>query len=410
MLKQRPRLGGALIVLAAAIVGNAVALLATNSKLSSDGDGPFYVSIARNLAAGRGYVLGESYWPDKPTMGRAPVWPALLSVPARVLPGLSDVSLLRETAAWLNAANAVLLFGIAFLLSRSLIASIATGVAYAFYPVALALTAGGFSEIAYVFVAASGLLLILRGGRGEYLGAFVLGLAPLVRSNYIALPVMVGLAGLFRLKNLNHWKRFGILAVLFWLPAAIWITRNYALSGQFPVLSTIEGETLYGANNEYVASNLAFWGYWVFPNEIPGETAKKELARTMSEREMDHYYHRKGMAFLKSHWFELPRLELGKLVRAFLPVPWVASAISYAVFFTRGLLYMGILLTLGTFRQMDQRYRATVTGMFLVLLVTVLIYYGTYRFTFCVEVFLIPPVVVGLLARVGNRKNLSAGA
>jgi hypothetical protein len=179
------------------------------------------------------------------------------------------------------------------------------------------------------------------------------------------------------------------------------VVRNYSLSGE-PILSTIEGETLYGANNEFVANNLAYWGYWVFPNEIPGEIPKNVLAKSMSERGNDLYYHRKGMAFLKSHVRDLPRLELGKLIRSFVPVPWVPNTATDAVFFVRGLLYLGVLLSLRTLYRMDERYRLIVSGKFLVLLVTVLIYYGTYRFTFCVEVFLIPAVVVWFFRWIGT--------
>jgi hypothetical protein len=395
---------GAIIVLAVAIMANAAVLIGTNAKSNADGDSPFYISIARNLAAGKGYVLGDSFWPDKPTMGRAPVWPVLLSIPARLASGSDDLTLLRATAAFLNALSALLLFGITWILSRDQRVSIAAGIGYALYPVALALTAGGFSEIPYVFVAALGIFLLLRGGRTLYPGALILGFAPLVRSNFILLPVMAALAAIAQLRHSGFpsaraWGKFAIIAALFWLPSGLWIVRNYAVSGEFPILSTIEGETLYGANNSSVASNLNVWGYWVFPNEIPGETVKKDLAQTMSERQVDRYYHRKGMAFLKEHWFELPRLELGKLIRAFVPVPWVAGWGSYGVFFFRAILYLGILLNIRTLRRMDARYRIIVTGMFLVLLLTVLVYYGTYRFTFCVEVFLLPAIATGLFCR-----------
>ena len=406
---RRPLALGGLLVLAVATLTNTAALRSTNSGAAGDGDGPFYISIARNLAAGKGYVLGDSFWPDKPTMGRAPVWPVLLAIPAKLAPGVGDLTLLRVTAACLNAVSALLLFAITWKLSHSRRSAVAAGVGYALYPVALALTAGGFSEVPYVFVSGRGLLLILCGGRAMYLGAVVLGLSALVRSNFIILPVVAMLAAVPVLRTRREWTGFVLMAGLFWLPSGLWIVRNYALSGEFPVLSTIEGETLYGGNNSYVASTLSVWGYWVFPNEIPGETTKKELAATMSERQLDRYYHRKGMDFLKQHWFELPRLELGKLIRGFIPVPWVAGWGSYGVFFFRAILYLGILLTSKLFGTIEPTYRITVAGMFLVVLSTVLIYYGTYRFTFCVEIFLIPIIAIGALGRMdGSKKPLRA--
>ncbi len=406
MQSRAPLLRGALVVLTIAIAANTAALIGTNSKSAGDSDGPFYAGIARSLAAGKGYVLEDSFWPDKPTMGRAPLWPFMLSIPARLASGLDDFELLRVTAACLNAVSAVLLFGIAWMLSGSLRVSTAAGIGYALYPVALALTAGGFSEIPYVFVAALGTFLILQRGRPMYLGALVLGLSPLVRSNFVLLPVMAGLAALPGLTKMRVWRQSLMLAALFWLPSGLWIARNYELSGEFPVLSTIEGETLYGANNSYVASTLRVWGYWVMPDEIPGEATKKSLAQTRTERQLDLYYHQKGMAFLKEHWFELPRLEVGKLIRGFVPVPWVANWGSYGVFFFRAVLYAAILFNLRTFRGMDAYFRIIVTAMFLVVLLTVLIYYGTYRFTFCVEVFLLPVVAAGAFNVVGkNRSN-----
>jgi hypothetical protein len=402
---------GAIIVFGIAIAANAAALLGTNSASAGDGDGPFYTSIARNLAAGKGYVLGESFYPDTPTMGRAPVWPAILAIPAFLVPSASDFTLIRDTAACLNAVSAALLFGITWTLCGNFWISILAGIGYALYPVPLALAAGGFSEIPYVFVAALGIFLILLGGRAVYAGALILGLSALVRSNFVILPVMVGVAAVPWFRGKLDRKKIALAAVLFWLPSGLWIARNYLLIGQFPVLSTIEGETLYGANNDYVASTLSVWGYWVFPNEIPGETAKKELAKTMSEREVDLYYHRKGMAFIKQHWFEQPRLEVGKLIRGFVPVPWAPGWTPYLVFFFRGLLYAAILWNLKTLKGLNPVFRSIATGMFLVVFMTVLIYYGTYRFTFCFEVFFLPVVAIGLGTRLGlagQRRSLRA--
>ncbi len=394
---------GTLLVLVVAIASNWMVLM--NTKPVSDVDGALYMGLARNLVAGRGYVV-STLWRDTRTMERAPLWPALLSAPAWLAPRVDDSTLLRVTATSLNVVNAMLLFWITWMLSGDDRISTAAGVGYALYPVPLALAAAGMSEIAYVFVAALGMLLLLRGGRALYPGALVLGLTALVRSNFILLPVMAGLAALpwFGIRRVP-W-RFVAAAALFWLPAGLWIVRNYALSGDFPVLSTIEGETLYGANNDYVASNLAVWGYWVFPDEIPGQTTKKDLAATMSELQLDHYYHRKAIAFLKQHWFGLARLEVGKLIRGLVPVPWVPNWGSYWVFFFRAFLYTAILLSLRTFRAMNLLFRILVTGMFLTVLAMELVYYGTYRFTFCAEVFLLPAVAIRVFRR-GPRARLT---
>lgn len=42
------------------------------------GDGPFYISLARSMAAGRGYVSDNTPWPNSPHLSRLPLWPWLL--------------------------------------------------------------------------------------------------------------------------------------------------------------------------------------------------------------------------------------------------------------------------------------------------------------------------------------------
>ncbi len=390
-----------LCVSLAAVLANSLALLSSDSAIASRGDAPYYISIARGLAAGKGYVQAASPWPDAPATGRAPGWPAFLALAAVFFPGAEDTRLLRVTCACLNVGTAILISLLGWLLSRNPKVAIASGIGYAFYPVALALMIGGWSEISYVFLAALGLVLILAGGGFVYPGALVLGLGPLVRPNSVLLPLMIA-AGSLPWKRPFNRRFLAVCAVLYWLPSACWIARNHAVSGLF-TLSTLEGETFYGANNEVVANTLSEWGYWIFPNRIPGETPKAELARTMKEHELDRYYHNKGMAFVRAYWRELPRLELGKLTRAFVPVPWVPNLGSWAVFSVRALFYASIIWTFPALRETDPAYRAVLTGLFLVLLATVLLYYGTYRFTFCAEVFLVPIVAMGIAERCRSR-------
>ncbi len=383
------------LFLVAVLVNVLIAIRVTNGVQA---DGPFFIGIAHRLAAGKGFV-NSFYGRDLPTMTRAPLWPAILAISIRLFPNASDAHLLRDTAVVVNILNSMLLFALTWFLSRSGRVSIVAGLGYTLYPSALAMAADGYCEIPFVFFAILGTLLIILGGAWSYWGALSLGLSVVTRSNFVLLPCLVALTAvvLFGVKRVP--LRFIVLAIIFWIPAFLWTVRNYTVSGEFPVLSTQEGETLYGANNLYVATDLGQWGYWVFPDEIPGEPIKKSLAVTMTESQINHYYHQKGIAFLKANWFALPRLELGKLIRGFAPIPWVPSWGSYFAFFCRGVLYLVAILSLRFFRKLNPNFQVMLAAAFLSVLMTTVIYYGCARFSFCFEVFLIPLAIIGLFCR-----------
>src|SRR5437660_1726230 len=163
-----------------------------------------------------------------------------------------------------------------------------------------------------------------------------LPLAPLARGNILLLPFFFAGIGLALQPSLcRHWKRMATLTIIFLTPATFWILRNYHVSGEFPVLSAVEGETFYGGNNAFVATDLTNWGYWTFPNNIPGETPKFELAKRMNEIELNRYYKQKGMEYIRENWFAYPRLILGKLIRGFVPVPFVPVKATYLAFLIR---------------------------------------------------------------------------
>jgi hypothetical protein len=103
------------------------------------------------------------------------------------------------------------------------------------------------------------------------------------------------------------------------------------------------------------------------------------------------------MEYVRSNWFSLPRHLVGKLVRGYVPVPWVASWQSYISFSFRLVIYVLFILTLrSAWQDCRPPYRITLEAMLLVSLLTTLIFYGNYRFTYCVEPFLVPMIAVGL--------------
>jgi hypothetical protein len=112
----------------------------------------------------------------------------------------------------------------------------------------------------------------------------------------------------------------------------------------------------------------------------------------------------KGIAYIRSHWYALPRLVLGKLVRAYVPVPWEPQRRYYVAFAFRLALYLVAVLTLRFWRPVvSGDYKVYLLATFLVSLATTVWFYGSYRFTYCFEVFLVPVAAIGLHEAVRNR-------
>ena len=361
------------------------------------GDGPEYITLARSLAAGRGYINPHSHWPTDPSLARLPLWPILLVPGAWLFPNQTDGFLLRGTGAVMHALGAVCLVLLAFYLSRDYFAAALSGTIFAFYPPALSLVDGGYSEPAFVVFAAAGLLLVFQTGWKQFLGALLLGASVLVRSNLLILPFLFALFAEASDKSTRqHWKHFCLLTLIFLIPASLWIARNYLVSGAFPMLTGADGETLYGGNNPVVASEMAFWGNWVFADQVPGETPERVLAQTMSEKQVDHYYLNQGLAFMRHHLLAYPRLVTGKLIRSFIPVPWIPSASSYFASFVRLALYVGVFWAWRRRAIRDQRFTLFLAAVLATTVITTVIFCGTFRYTFCLETFLIIVVAIQL--------------
>lgn len=429
------------LVLVAALVLNLGIAFVLGVHRPMESDSFYFLCIAKSLAQGHGYMLQEGFWSAVPTMSRAPAWPWVVSIGLRVFPGGSPDGVMRVMACLLNALAAGLVAWLAGALFRRRSVALCSGLIYALYPVALYEAYEGTSEILFVVLTLAGTLLVLSHDWRRFVGMLTLGAAVLVRPNFLT---WIGFA-VFAVacqRVYQRWSRAagsqgassccprcgadvpirldsggeadgdirptsglrkGLLAVvlvfLFVLPPLLWAARNYRVCGHFPVLSTLRGQTFYGGNNAVVADTLEFWGYWVFPNSIPGERPMYELSQTMSEYEVDVYYFNHGVAWIRQHVSAMPRLILGKLVRAYVPVPWKLSAKSAAVSMFRLALYMlsavGLCLW---WRRMDSVLRGVLVAMLLANVLTVAAFWGCARFAFELDPFLIPFAVAGCFA------------
>ena len=407
------RFCGALgLVLVVALVVNLGIGFGLGVDRSMASDSLYFRGLARSLAAGDGYVFKSGFWPDAPSMSRFPGWPLVVAAGLRMMPRASEDVVMRLLALFVNAAAAGAVCALTYLVFRRRWIAAVSGLVYALHPTALYVSYLGLSEPLFVLLAVLGICLLLTGkGISRCCGALLLGYACLIRGNFILWPLSLGILGAIAVVRRGKSRQpvgwsftvGSLCVVLFLLLPVLWAVRNHRICGRFPVLSTLRGQTLYGGNNRVVADQLIYWGYWVFPNEIPGETPMVELARTMSEIEVDEYYYNKGKRYVWKHRLSMPRLLLGKLVRAYVPVPWRPGIGGYAVSAYRWLLYATVAVGLAAgWRRASWEYRLFLSAMLLTSLATTLVFWGNARFTFTLEPFLLPFFPLGV-ARVVQR-------
>ena len=358
------------------------------------GDALFYVDLAHSMAAGKGYVATHSPWPGQPHLGRLPLWPWLLTLPVWLFERfLGEYAVLRLSAVLVHGICCALLTLLTFQVWRDWLAAAVAGFLLAVYAPAISLTQDALSEPAFLCMALAGMLLLCRSGWQQAAGAGLAGLAALSRANFVLFPFALALAAvLWRPHFLHYWKRMAVLTAIFLLPATGWVMRNYYVSGVFPLLTALEGEAFYGANNDVVKTYVKSWGFYAFPDDIPGEKPKQELAKHMNEAELDHYYRSKGLAYARANWFIYPNIILGRFVRAFIPLPISPTVVTYLASLERWLLYGVFVLVLRRRVIKDSFYGLSLTAFFLITVATVALYYGTFRFAFPLEALMIPSV------------------
>ena len=266
-------------ILLAALAVNAGLGFVVGFDKPMESDALYFREFAESMAAGKGFTVDIGFWPGQPSMQRFPGWPFAVSLVLRVLPGAAPDVVVRAIALLVNAAAACAVFALTRVIFRNQLWATLAGAAYVFHPTALYVAQAGLSEPFFVLLAVSGILLLMRdtwGGR--WAGSLLMGCACLVRGNLLLWPVVVVAAAVASWARSRRCPRLQLRDLLAILtcgglivgPSMLWAARNYRICNRFPVLSSLEGQTFYGGNNAVVAENREFWGYWVFPDDIPG--------------------------------------------------------------------------------------------------------------------------------------------
>ena len=396
------------------ILGGVTVAWGPSKKFEPGGDADQYMALGQSLKSGNGFKNSVGPWPNLSDYSRMPGWPAIISVALRVAPRATPEAASRfSNAVCLSLAGAFFCLLCRFLGVGTTLSE-AAGLSVSLSPSLVYLSVEGMSEISFVMILAMGVTALIASRRLLCLAAIILGTATLVRTTFILVPpLFLALALLMRAPRTELLTRVrvrcAILAcVLATAPALVWTLRNAEITGRFPLLSSIEGEGIYGANNDVVANNLEYWGYWVMPDYIPGETPKLKLAHQLgSALALNDYYHQKGVTWLRNNLRALPRLELGKFVRAFVPIPWKPRLESYVVFSCRFLLYVLWVAFLPFWLpNISRTYLLFCLAMAMTHLITTALYYGVYRFTHCyIEIFFVPCIALGLQQWGTMRRN-----
>ena|SRR5271165_2925814 len=405
--RVRTRLATPLLVflISILILGAFTTIWGPSQKFHRHDDPEDYMALGQSLASGNGYKNPVGFWPNAPEYSRMPGWPAVISLGIRLAPGAPPEAVSRFSNTACLALAGAFFCVLCGLLGVSPMLSAAAGFAVSLSPSLIALSVGGMSEVLFVTIIAIGLAILLSDRRWLLPGALFLGTATLVRANFILVPFLVLFMALLidstrtELLNRVRLSRALLACMLATTPVLLWSVRNAVVTGQFPFPCKGEGQLIYGGNNGVAANNLEYWGYWVMPELIPGERTKVTLAQELgSDLALDDYYHKRAMDWIRGNPGALPRLELGKFVRAFVPLPWVPNPATYAVFFCRFLLdAFCIALLPYWWPKMNRAYLLFLAAMAITQIITTAMYYGIFRFTHCyVEILFVPCLAVGL--------------
>jgi hypothetical protein len=364
-------------------------------------DGRFYADIGQALAAGKGYQEPHGFFPGRPTIGRLPLWPFLESIPLRLWH--RDPMAVVQLTAWV--IQGVSVFGVAlltWLISGVRRRMVWAGLIVGLWPGAMTTILAGNVEPCSAAVLSVGTVLICLGDANVLWGAALLSLLPLTRANFVILPFCVAAILLFaryrspgrELPIRASVNRLMLAAAIYYVPTGIWMTRNYAVSGAFPLLAAEEGQSFSGNYNLPSATPGRYFGRWVGMDLVPGEERQFDLSRRMSEAELDRYYRARGMWFIRQHWKLLPQLVAGRIIWALRPQWFSVPARGYSWYrywewIWRTALYCAAILVVRRKRPgLTNAFEVILSATTIITVATVVLFFGAERYLYQLTVLL----------------------
>jgi 4-amino-4-deoxy-L-arabinose transferase-like glycosyltransferase len=282
-----------------------------------------YLSLARSLAAGRGFVYDEALRAGGPVdpFDRAPGYPAFLALVGGG-GAVTDVvpTSVKIAQAIVGACGVLLVGSLTRRLADARSATIAAWIA-ACYPPLVAVSARAFSEALFWPIGLAAAALLSGAGRGAAsramsaaaLGGIVAGLATLVRPGTI---VFVAMGALWLL-----WRRWPARTLAFALGAALvlapWIVRDYQRDGRLVLVASAGGVNFWAGNHPLAVGDgdLA-----ANPDLKRANQALKAAHPDLTEAQMEPVYYREARAWMRAHPVDWLVLEIRKLFYLVAPV------------------------------------------------------------------------------------------
>lgn len=267
------RRAGRMVVPALVGIGFAAAailLLATPSGLGLGGDSYYYVSGARSLAAGDGFMRPAADGTTRPITHFPPAYSLVLA--ALIAAGGEIPAAARGLHAVLFGVSTLL---VGWLILRSTdrpILALAGAVLFGFSPVMLSIHAWLLSEALFLSLTLTSLLALDRywtSGRGAWFLLAVAGATLGVLTRYVGVALVVSLAAVLawapRKPGRGRWARGGwMLAIGIggWLA---WAGRNAVVAGS----ATNRGWAWHPPEAERALEAAATLAQWLLPGRVP---------------------------------------------------------------------------------------------------------------------------------------------
>lgn len=345
-----------------------------------------YLSLARSLVAGHGYVYNEHVQkgPVEP-FGRAPGYPVFLALTGGGNPqSVNGVPASVKVAQSFVGALGVVLIAVAGFRMAGRRPAMAAAALAALFPPLVWIAGFGYSESVF-WPLGLGLALIVSHmleqarpaiGRWALLSGLAAGGAVMFRA---ATSPFVGILSLWLI-----WKRQGLALAAFWLGLLLvltpWTIRNYQHYGRLVVIASDGGVTFWTGNNPQASGEGDMAAN---PSLKIANQALRARYPDLSEEQLEPIYYRESFSWIRAHPADWAVLMLKKAFYLVVPVG-PSYTLHSRRYYMASVLSVGLLLPLALLGawQLGPR-RGRLTGMWLLAaaaVATCLVFFPQERF------------------------------
>jgi len=226
-----------------------IGIAANNSNRPLRGDAVGYVSIARHLACGDGFVIGPLHSKCAPTGYGNPIYPVFLALIFRLFGfSLQAVMLIQAV---LDTLTCFLIFSLALRVTQSHSTAVLSALFYAVYPPFVLSVGSILTETLTILLLVCAIYLYWMATKGHVRRAVaagaVMGVAMLLKPAMLLFPAFAVAGFWLNRRTDGGWLVKGV--VYFAMCCAVmspWTVRNYIVLGRFIPVATHGGATLWG--------------------------------------------------------------------------------------------------------------------------------------------------------------------